>query len=158
MRNQAAAGAPRWMFYVQHLVIENVFNGELRNAGMIHAAVKQNLIGPRIEAAELAAPTAHAPTDSWALQYTGKVFLIEFFKERDEIKMFSFRAGVVQAHALAAHFADAFASAIGFGVVDVRLRERTLRPLAVDAGEKQSGSAFENIQRRALKEIGKAHE
>ena len=146
------------MFYVQHLVIENVLDGELRNARTIHSAIQQNLIGAGIEAAELAAPTAQAPADGRALQYAGKILLIEFFKKHDEIKMPSFGTAVARAHALAAHLADAFTGAIGFGVVDVWLRERTLRPLAIDTRKEKSGSAFENIQRRAIEEIGETHE
>jgi len=39
MGDEAAAGAAGRMFYVEHLVVEHVFDGDLRDAGMIHAAI-----------------------------------------------------------------------------------------------------------------------
>lgn len=40
MRHKAATGTARGMLYVQHFVKEHVLDGDLRNAGMIHAAVE----------------------------------------------------------------------------------------------------------------------
>jgi len=42
MRNQRAAGAARGMLDVKHFVVKNIFDDELRNGGMIHAAVEQD--------------------------------------------------------------------------------------------------------------------
>jgi hypothetical protein len=61
MRNQSAAGAAGGMLDVQHLVIKDILYGALRNAGAIHAAIQQNLIGPGIVTAKLPPPTAPAP-------------------------------------------------------------------------------------------------
>ncbi len=49
------------MLHVQHLVVEDIFHDKLGNAGPIHASIQENLIGPGVVAAELAAPTASAP-------------------------------------------------------------------------------------------------
>ena len=68
VRDEAAAGATRGMFDVQHLVVKNILNDKLRHFRAIHAAIQQNLIGAGIVAAELSAPAAAAPSDYWALQ------------------------------------------------------------------------------------------
>ena len=39
MGEEAAAGASRGMFDVKHLVVEDVLDGDLRDGGMIHAAI-----------------------------------------------------------------------------------------------------------------------
>jgi len=39
MGDEAATGAARGMLDVEHFVIEHVFDGDLRYAGMIHAAI-----------------------------------------------------------------------------------------------------------------------
>jgi len=39
MRNEAATGAARGMFDMEHFVVEDVFDGDLRNSGMVHAAI-----------------------------------------------------------------------------------------------------------------------
>ena len=39
MGDEAAAGAARGMLDVEHFVVEDVFDGNLRDAGMIHAAI-----------------------------------------------------------------------------------------------------------------------
>ena len=61
--NKRAAGAPGGMLDVEHLVIEDVFHGALRDLGMIHAAIQQDVAGTRVVAAELAAPALCAPTN-----------------------------------------------------------------------------------------------
>jgi hypothetical protein len=39
MGDKAATGAACGMFDVEHLVVEDVFDGDLRDAGMIHSAI-----------------------------------------------------------------------------------------------------------------------
>ncbi len=39
MGDETAAGAARGMFDVEHLMVEDVLDGDLRHAGMIHAAI-----------------------------------------------------------------------------------------------------------------------
>lgn len=39
MGDEAAARAARGMLNVEHFVVEHVFDGNLRDAGMIHAAI-----------------------------------------------------------------------------------------------------------------------
>ncbi len=39
MGDEAAAGAARGMLHVEHLMVEDVFDGDLRYAGMIHSAI-----------------------------------------------------------------------------------------------------------------------
>ncbi len=63
MGNQAAAGTSRGMFHVEHFVIEDVLDGDLRDSRMVHSAIQQDLIGPGVVTAELAAPASYAPSD-----------------------------------------------------------------------------------------------
>jgi len=74
--DQGAAGAAGGVFDVEHFVVEDVFDGALRDFGMIHAAVEQDVAGAGIVAAELAAPAFGAPADVWAGQFSFKVFLV----------------------------------------------------------------------------------
>ena len=76
MRDEAAAGAPRRMFDVEHLVIENIFDGKLRHVGAVHAAIQQDLIGARIVAAKLARPGSQAPADVRLGQLSGKILRV----------------------------------------------------------------------------------
>ena len=40
VRNKTASRPPRRMLDVQHFVIQNVLDGHLRHAGMIHSAIQ----------------------------------------------------------------------------------------------------------------------
>ena len=51
------------MLYVEHLVIEDVLDGALRDAGAVHAAIEQDVARAGIVAAELAAPASGTPAD-----------------------------------------------------------------------------------------------
>ena len=61
--DEAAAGAAGGMLHVKHFMVEDVLDHRLRDPGAIHAAVEDDLIGARIVATKLAAPTAAAPAD-----------------------------------------------------------------------------------------------
>lgn len=74
MGNERAAGAARGMLDVQHLVKQDVLDDKLRDAGPVHAAVQQNLIGTGIVAAKLAPPAAHAPTNVGAAEFATEIF------------------------------------------------------------------------------------
>jgi len=76
MGEEAAAGAAGGMLDVEHFVVENVFDRDSGDGGMIHTAIEEDLIGARIVAAELAAPTAGAPADVGAPQTSRKVFFV----------------------------------------------------------------------------------
>ena len=76
MGNERAAGAARGMFDVKHLVVENVFDDELWNKRMIHAAVEKDLIGAGIVTAELATPATIAPAEMRANERAAKKFLV----------------------------------------------------------------------------------
>ena len=76
MRDEATAGAASGVLDVEHLVIEDVLDGELRDIGTVHAAVQQNVIGAGIVAAELAAPSASAPSDMGTGEFSFKVFRV----------------------------------------------------------------------------------
>ena len=51
------------MFDVKHFVEENVLHDELRDGGMVHAAIEKNLIRTWIVTTELAPPGAGTPTE-----------------------------------------------------------------------------------------------
>ena len=80
MRNQGATGAPGRMLDVQHLVKQNIFHGELGNAGTIHAAIQQNAIGPGVIATELAPPSSAAPAKVRAFQHAIEISLIQLLE------------------------------------------------------------------------------
>jgi hypothetical protein len=61
--NKRAAGAPGGMLDVEHLVIEDVFHGALRDVRAVHAAIEQYVTRSWVVAAELAAPTSDAPAN-----------------------------------------------------------------------------------------------
>jgi len=73
MGNEAAAGAAGGMLDVKHLVEKDVFDGEARDAGAVHAAVEEDLVRAGIVATELAAPAAVAPTDVRAREFSLEV-------------------------------------------------------------------------------------
>ena len=66
--DERAAGAARGMFYVEHFVVEDILDDELRDEGMIHAAIEKDLVRARVVAAELAAPRTSAPAKMRALE------------------------------------------------------------------------------------------
>lgn len=68
MGEEAAAGTARGMLDVEHFVVEDVFDGDLGNGGMIHSAIQEDLIGAGVVAAELAAPASRTPADVRAPQ------------------------------------------------------------------------------------------
>ena len=76
MGDETAAGAASGMFDVEHFVVENVFDGDLGDRGMVHAAVEQDLVGAGVVATELAAPASGAPPDVWTLQASREIFFI----------------------------------------------------------------------------------
>ena len=62
------------MLDVQHLVKQDVLDDKLRYAGPVHAPIQQNLIGPGIIAAKLAAPTTDAPADVGPAEFATEIF------------------------------------------------------------------------------------
>src|SRR5258708_10518543 len=81
------------MLHVQHFVEQNIFDDKLRNGGMIHAAIEQNLVGAGIVAAELAAPTAIAPAEMRAGESTSKKFSVERCEQSAKGEMAALRVG-----------------------------------------------------------------
>src|ERR1700676_5052463 len=80
MRDQAAAGTAGRMFDVEHLMVEDVFDGDLRNGRMIHSAIQENLVRAGVVAAELASPASRAPADVGALQGASEIRFVYFLK------------------------------------------------------------------------------
>lgn len=77
MGNQAAAGTPRGVLYVQHLVIQNILHDKLRNAWSVHVTIQKDLTRAGIIATELPAPAPRAPADVRGVQRALKIFFIE---------------------------------------------------------------------------------
>ena len=61
--DQGAAGAAGGVLHVEHLVVEDVLDGALWDAGSVHAAIEQDVARAGIVAAELAAPASGTPAD-----------------------------------------------------------------------------------------------
>jgi hypothetical protein len=156
--DERAAGAARGMFDVEHFVVEDIFDDELRDKRMIHAAIEQDLIGAGIVAAELSAPTAIAPAEMRAGERAAEKFLIEGFEHGREIEVKALRVGGGGADARAAHTLNALAGALGAGVSEIGLDEEFWRAAAINAGEKERGGAFEHRQGALAHEIGEADE
>jgi len=71
--HEGAAGAPRGMLDVKHLVKQDVLDDKLRDAGPVHAPIQQYLIGTGIIAAKLAPPTANAPPDVGPAEFSTEI-------------------------------------------------------------------------------------
>ena len=74
--DQAAAGAAGGVLDVQHLMIQDVLHGASRDSGAVHAAIEQDVIGAGVVTAELAAPTAGAPADVRAGEFSFEEFIV----------------------------------------------------------------------------------
>src|SRR2546426_1119512 len=124
VRDKRAAGAARGMFDVKHFVVEDVFDDELRDEGMIHAAIEEDLIGAGIVATELAAPRASAPSEMGASERAAEEFLVERFEHGREVEVETLRIGGSGTDAGAAHALNALASALGASGIEQRLEEK----------------------------------
>jgi len=93
VRDERTASAARGMFDVKHFVVEDIFDDELRDERMIHAAIEQDLIGAGIVATELAAPRASAPTEMRASERAAEKFPVERFEYRREVEVETMRVG-----------------------------------------------------------------
>lgn len=78
-------------------------------------------------------------------------------EEGSEVVVLALRSGVSGADAIAAHVADAGTGAVAASVFKVGLDEDARSASAIDTGEEQSGGAFQDVERRAMKQIGKAN-
>src|SRR5882757_9249949 len=107
--DKRATGAACGMFDVKHFVVEDVFDDELRDEGMIHAAIEKNLIGAGIVTTELAAPRASAPAEMRAGERAAEEFLVERFEHGTEVEVETMRVGGGRADAGAAHALNALA-------------------------------------------------
>jgi len=81
------------MFDVEHFVIKDVFDNELRDAWMIHTAIEKNLVGAGIVTAELAAPTASAPAEMGSSEGAAEEFPVERFEHAGEVEVETLRIG-----------------------------------------------------------------
>ena len=121
------------MFDVKHFMEEDVFHDELRDAGMVHAAIEKNLIGARIVTTELAAPGAGAPAEMRTHKVSFEEFSVQTIEHLCEIEKAALRISGGGADAGAAHALDALAGTLRAGVFKVRLRERFWRAATIDA-------------------------
>ena len=97
--DERAAGAARGMFDVEHFVVEDVFDDELRDERMIHAAVEKDLIGTWIVATELAAPGTSAPAEMRTGKGAAEKFLVERFEHGRKVEVETSRVGGGGTHA-----------------------------------------------------------
>jgi len=141
--NKRTTGAARGMFDVKHFVVEDIFDDELRDERMIHAAIEKDLIGAGIVATELAAPRARAPTEMRAGERAAEEFLVERLEHGTEVEVETLRVGGSGADPGAAHALNALAGALGTGVIEIGLDENFWRATTIDAGEKKCRGAFE---------------
>ena len=132
------------MFDVKHFVVEDVFDDELRDEGMIHAAIEEDLIGAGIVATELAAPRASAPTEMGARERAAEKFLVERFEHGREVEVETLRVGGRRADAGTAHALNALAGALRASVIEIGLDENFWRATTIDAREKECRGTFED--------------
>ena len=57
-------------------MVKDVLDGALRDVGVIHAAIEQDVVGAGVVAAELASPGASAPADVGAGEFSFEVFFV----------------------------------------------------------------------------------
>ncbi len=91
--DERTSGAACGMFDMEHFVVEDVLDDELRDERMIHAAVEKDLIGAGIVAAELAAPGTSAPTEMRAGERAAEKFLVKQFEHGREVEVQTLRVG-----------------------------------------------------------------
>lgn len=77
MGDEAAAGTACRVLDVKHFVIEDVLDGNLRDGGMIHSAIQEDLIGAGVVTPELATPASRAPADVGPLQLPFEIFPVQ---------------------------------------------------------------------------------
>ena len=155
--DERTAGATRGMFDVEHFVIKDVFDDELRNMRVIHAAIEEDLIGTGVVATKLAAPATIAPAEMRASERAAEKFLVERFEHGREIEMETLRIGGGGPDACTAHTLNALAGALGAGVVEIGLDKRFGGATTIDAGEKQCGGTFQDGQTALAHQVGEAH-
>lgn len=143
MRDQRTSRAARRMFDVEHFVVKDVLHDELRNGGMVHAAVEKDLVGSRIVTAKLAPPGATAPAKMRASKIAFEKLSIQRIEHLHEIEEASLRTGCRGADARAAHTLNALPSALRAGVVKIWLSQGLGRAAAVNARKQQGGGAFQ---------------
>src|SRR5690348_3915753 len=154
--NAAAGGAQR-MLDVQHFVKEHVFDGVPGNTSAVEPAVQDDLIERRVEAAELSAPSAVAPTEARAMQASFEVAPIEAREHRGEVVD---RAAGACAHAAAARAAkrgDTTARARQEHEAAISAENFEGRAAAVNAGQENGGGGLEYGQRRAAQSVRQTH-
>src|ERR1700737_1340493 len=128
MREKRAAGATRRMLDVQHLVEKDVLDGEMRDTRSIHPANEKIVIGARIVAAELAAPTAVAPTDVRTLQSPSEIFCVQLVEKLVQVEVAALRTSGPGTNTSPAHMVDARASSMRASVFEVRASQFGWRP------------------------------
>src|SRR5579864_4314176 len=124
MRHQAAAGAPRRMLHVQHLVEQHVRDGALRHARPVQPAIQQNVIGSGIVATKLAPPAAVAPADVRPLELALEILTIQRLKHFLEVEVTALWPCGSGANAATSHVMDARAGTTRTGVFEIRSGER----------------------------------
>src|SRR5690242_5157096 len=153
----AAAGGTQRVLDVQHFVKEHVFNGVLWHASTVEPAVHDDLIERGIEAAELCAPGAVAPAESWAMQASFEISAIEAREHGSEIVDRATGSGLHAASARATKRGDTAAGARQEDEAAVSAENVEGRAAAVNAGQENGGGGLEYGQRRAAQSVRQTH-
>lgn len=103
----------------------------------------------------MASPGTRAPANVRTAQRSREIVDIQAIEHGGEVIVAALRQRMDTAYAMAAHALDAAAGTMGTGVVEVGLHQGARGAATIDAGEKQRGGAFQDLQRSALQQIGK---
>src|SRR5262249_30825935 len=139
--------------YVEHLVIQHIFDGAARHSQPVHPPVEQNLVWPRIVAAKLPPPTTRAPADTRFLQIPMKEARVQIVEQRIQIEMLALRRGLRGPNPPAAHTADATARSVRPRVGQIRFDKTLRRAAPINPREQQRRSGFQDTERSALQQI-----
>src|ERR1700676_2128988 len=102
------------------------------------------MIWPRIIAAKLPPPASIAPADMRALQLAIEILGVQLLKQFSEIKVAPLRPGRARPNAPPAHVIDAFACAMGAGIVQIRRGQGCGGPAPVHTRQQQCSRAFQD--------------
>lgn len=158
VRHKTAARASRGMLHVQHLMKKHVFDGKARHAGTVHPPIQQNVIRPRIIAAELAAPGTMTPSNARPLQRSREIPGIQFVKHFVQIKMTALRTGCAWPHTPTPQAIDPRASAMRASVLEISGSQLRWGFTAIDTGQQERRRAFDHRPRSAAQQIRQAHQ
>jgi len=154
----AEAAHLHWMLEVEHLVVEQIFDGVARARGAVEDAADDDRVVGGVVVAEGALGHAFAPGKFGAAEQSAEEAGVKGVEDFFEIVEVAVRAGVALA---ASGVPDEFCLAGDSGAGGEALEARVMRRvdgLAVELGEQDMGYGARDANGRAFDEVGETDE